>query len=136
MLILEQPALYSSIQDQGRTFQGHLGISPSGVNDRLAALLGNRVLANSDNAAVLELIQPPARLLFVSGHHVVFTGADTEIRCNGQRLPLYARCWLPAGSQVDIARPMAGSTVYVCVAGGGSIALSSWVLVALTSVWA
>jgi biotin-dependent carboxylase-like uncharacterized protein len=127
MLILEQPALYSSIQDQGRTFQGHLGISPSGVNDRLAALLGNRVLANSDNAAVLELIQPPARLLFVSGHHVVFTGADTEIRCNGQRLPLYARCWLPAGSQVDIARPMAGSTVYVCVAGGvdSSVVLGS-----------
>jgi biotin-dependent carboxylase-like uncharacterized protein len=118
MLILEQPALYSSIQDQGRAFQGHLGISLGGVNDRLAALLGNRVLGNEDNAAVLELIQPPARLLFVTGHHVVFTGADAEIRCNGQRLPLYARCWLPAGSQVEIARPVAGSTVYVCVAGG------------------
>ena len=118
MLILEQPALYSSIQDQGRAFQGHLGISLGGVNDRLAVLLGNRVLGSEDNAAVLELIQPPARLLFVSGHYVVFTGADTVIRCNGHCLPLYARCWLPAGSQVEIARPVAGSTVYVCVAGG------------------
>lgn len=127
MLILEQPALYSSIQDRGRAFQGHLGISLGGVNDRLAALLGNRVLGNEDDAAVLELIQPPARLLFVSGHHVVFTGADTEIRCNGQHLPLYARCWLPAGSQVEIARPVAGSTVYVCVAGGfdSSVVLGS-----------
>lgn len=118
MLILEQPALYSSIQDQGRAFQGHLGITLGGVNDRLAALLGNRVLGNADDAAILELIEPPTRLLLSSGHHVVFTGADTEVRCNGQRLPLYARCWLPAGSYVEIARPIAGSTVYVCVAGG------------------
>lgn len=120
MLILEQPALYSSIQDQGRVFYGHLGISPGGANDRLAVLLGNRVLGNPDNAAVLELIQPPARLLFTVGHHVVFTGADADIRCNGQRLPMYARCWLPADSLVEIARPVAGSTVYLCVAGGFS----------------
>lgn len=118
MLILEQPALYSSIQDQGRAFHGHMGISPGGANDRLVAYLGNSVLGNSDNAAVLELIQPPARLLFATGHYVVFTGADTEIRCHGQRLPMYARCWLPANSLVDIARPVAGSTVYVCVDGG------------------
>lgn len=118
MIILQQPALYSTIQDQGRFFHAHEGISPSGANDAMAAYWGNRILANDDQAAVLELIQPPARLLMVSGQYVVFTGAETDIRCQGQRIPLYARCWLPAGSVVEIARPWVGSTVYLSVVGG------------------
>jgi biotin-dependent carboxylase-like uncharacterized protein len=118
MLILEQPALYSSIQDQGRFGQAHLGISPGGANDSLASWLANRIVGNPDNAAVLELIEPPARLLLVDGAHVVFSGADADIRCNGRPVPLYARCWIPAGARIEIDRPKAGSTVYMAVEGG------------------
>ncbi len=118
MLILEQPALYSSIQDQGRHGLAHLGISPGGANDSLAAWLANRIVGNPENAAVLELIEPPARLLFVDGAHAVFSGADADIRCNGRQVPLYARCWIPDGAHVEIDRPRAGSTVYLAVEGG------------------
>lgn len=123
MLILEQPALYSSIQDQGRHGQAHLGISPGGANDLLAAWLANRILGNPENAAVLELIEPPARLLVMEGTHAVFGGADADIRCNGRRVPPYARCWLPDGAHLEIDRPQAGSTVYVAVEGGFESAL-------------
>ncbi|HEX5361927.1 MAG TPA: biotin-dependent carboxyltransferase family protein [Fluviicoccus sp.] len=118
MLILEQPALYSSIQDLGRVGQAHLGISPGGANDSLAAWLGNRILGNPEAAAVLELIEPPARLLFVDGAHAVFSGADADIRCNGRPVPPYARCWIPAGGHIEIDRPKAGSTIYLAVEGG------------------
>lgn len=118
MLILEQPALYSSIQDQGRFGQAHLGISPGGANDSLAAWLANRIVGNPESAAVLELIEPPARLLLVDGAHAVFSGADANIRCNGRPVPLYARCWIPAGAHIEIDRPKAGSTVYMAVEGG------------------
>lgn len=118
MLILEQPALYSSIQDLGRFGQAHLGISPGGANDSLAAWLANCIVGNPQSAAVLELIEPPARLLLVDGAHVVFSGADADFRCNGRPVPPYARCWIPAGAHIEIDRPKAGSTVYVAVEGG------------------
>jgi biotin-dependent carboxylase-like uncharacterized protein len=118
MLILEQPALYSSIQDQGRYGQAHLGISPGGANDSLAAWLANRIVGNPDESAVLELIEPPARLLVVDGTHAVFSGADADIRCNGRPVPPYARCWIPAGERLDIDRPKAGGTVYLAVECG------------------
>lgn len=118
MLILEQPALYSSVQDSGRHGLAHLGISPGGANDLTAAWLANRIVGNAERAAVLELIEPPARLLFVDGAHAVFSGADGDIRCNGRPVPPYARCWIPAGAHIEIDRPKAGSTVYLAVEGG------------------
>jgi len=118
MLILEQPALFSSIQDPGRFGLAHLGISPGGANDALAAWLANRLVGNPESAAVMELIEPPARLLLVDGAHVVFSGADADIRCNGRPVPLYACCWIPAGARLEIDRPKAGGTVYLAVEGG------------------
>ena len=52
---VQTPGLLTTVQDRGREGFGTLGISPSGAADPISLQLGNRLVANPESAAGLEM---------------------------------------------------------------------------------
>jgi biotin-dependent carboxylase-like uncharacterized protein len=53
-IVVVTAGIASTIQDRGRAGLAHLGVSPSGAVDPRLASLANRLVGNSDEAAVIE----------------------------------------------------------------------------------
>lgn len=64
------------VQDLGRPGLAHLGVGASGVFDRAAAALANRLLGNPPGAAVLEVLLGGLRLRTATPLWVAVTGAQ------------------------------------------------------------
>ena len=77
MAVIEviSPGFSSSIQDLGRTGYRKWGVPVSGAMDLEAAVLGNSLLQNPENAAVLEITLDGPALRFDSSLYFTLTGA-------------------------------------------------------------
>jgi antagonist of KipI len=88
----------------------------------LAAWLINRALGNTPDSTVLEIAYPPASALVQDSGWFCFGGADCDIEVQFQgsvrSVPVYAPCWLPAGSRLYLGNPRVGCLSYVAVRGG------------------
>ncbi|MDX5297381.1 MAG: biotin-dependent carboxyltransferase family protein [Gammaproteobacteria bacterium] len=128
-MVIVNPGVYASIQDLGRYGVASWGIGHSGAADRLAVCLIQRALGNAVSVPVLEIMRPPAQLLFTEGAWVCLGGADTHNLARTldeeRVLPMYAPSWLPAGTELQMGRPRAGAVAYVAVAGGFEV-LPRW----------
>lgn len=112
-LLVVEPGLLTTVQDQGRPGLAALGVPHSGACDRRAHRLANRLVGNDENAAVLEvtlggLVARAERDLLV-----VTTGA----RCAGAWTH-NAPTVLPAGTELRLGPPVSGLRTYLAVRGG------------------
>ena len=106
----------TTVQDGGRPGQAALGIGRSGVCDRAAYRLANRLLGNDPGAAVLEVTLGGLALRAEADLLVVTTGA----RCAGS--PAHnAPAVVPAGRELRLG--MAPTGLRTCVGIRGGIAV-------------
>jgi biotin-dependent carboxylase-like uncharacterized protein len=103
----------TTVQDAGRPGRGALGIGRSGSCDRAAARLGNRLLGNAPDAAVLEVTLGGLAVRADTDLVVVTTGA----RCAGSTAH-NAPGHLRAGAELRLGPPESGLRTYVGVRGG------------------
>ncbi|MGY1633590.1 biotin-dependent carboxyltransferase family protein [Geodermatophilus sp. SYSU D01186] len=107
------PGPLTTVQDAGRPGQGALGIGRSGVCDRGAAALANRLVGNAPDAAVLEVTLGGLALRADTDLLVATTGA----RCPGS--PAHnAPHRLAAGDELRLGLPATGLRTYLAVRGG------------------
>jgi biotin-dependent carboxylase-like uncharacterized protein len=111
LTVLETGPL-TTVQDEGRFGQGALGIGRSGVCDRAAYRLANRLVGNEDGAAVLEVTFGGLVLSSDTDVVLVTTGA----RCEG--MAHNAPLTLAAGERLKLGPPVTGARTYVGVRGG------------------
>ena len=105
-----EPGAFTTVQDLGRHGFQHLGVSPGGAADPVAARVANRLLGNPDTAAVLECCMSGPILKFREDTRVAFTGwADARA---GRPLEM------PKGSVLDLQGRMPAVRGYLAVAGG------------------
>jgi biotin-dependent carboxylase-like uncharacterized protein len=109
------------LQDRGRPGLAHLGVPRAGALDPRAAALANRLVGNSADAAVLEVIGG-ITLLAGDGRWVAVTGAAGRVEVDGRVRSLHQAVWLPAGGQLTVGAPTVGVRSYVAVAGGFDVA--------------
>ncbi|GGK97143.1 allophanate hydrolase [Sphaerisporangium melleum] len=112
-----------TVQDLGRPGRGDLGVGRSGAADQAAFRLANRLLANPEDAAALEVtlggLQVRARgdlLVALSGAPCPATVADSAGRTRGaghQAVEV-----LPDGATLRLGVPRRGLRTYVAVRGG------------------
>ncbi|HEX2075032.1 MAG TPA: biotin-dependent carboxyltransferase family protein [Geodermatophilus sp.] len=103
----------TTVQDGGRPGQAALGIGRSGVCDRAAYRLANRLLGNDPGAAVLEVTLGGLALRAEADLLVVTTGA----RCAGS--PAHnAPALVPAGRELRLGMAATGLRTYVGIRGG------------------
>ncbi len=109
------PGASTTVQDLGRPGYQHIGVSPGGAADPVAARVANRLIGNPDDAAVLECCMHGPRLRFHQNARVAWVGwADAR---GGRPVDL------TKGAELDLRGRMASLRGYVAIAGGVDVPL-------------
>ena len=118
MLGCSSPGLLATLQDTGRRGRQALGIGTAGAMDLFAARVANALLANSDDAAVLEITLGGAEFVALADGWYALCGADLEATLDGAELPLCAPFRLAPGQRLRLPRARRGSRAYLAATGG------------------
>lgn len=117
-LEIREAGLATTVQDRGRFGYYRFGIPQGGSMDQYSAALGNRLVGNSAEEAVLECTYLGPKLVTDRPAVIAVTGAPVETRVNGAVVEQYARLELAAGDELSFGIIRGGTKFYVAVAGG------------------
>lgn len=132
----------ATIQDLGRPGYAGYGVSPSGAADRAGHRLANRLVANPEGAATIEVTLGGLEIVPSRGVWIAVSGAPLPVvvgsapapgdpsgggRAGGGRaggeVGMNAPVYLPAGRRLALGRPEAGLRSYLAVRGGLDVPL-------------
>src|ERR1700739_2379642 len=110
---------FAVVQDLGRPGLAHLGVSRSGAADRRAHKLANRLVANPDDRATVEVTFGGFSARVRGGDvDIAVTGADTDPTANRIKLCTNSIQHVRAGQVLSRGPPRAGLRTYLAVRGG------------------
>lgn len=112
------PGLATTVQDRGRFGYYRFGIPQGGAMDQYAATLGNRLVGNTADEAVLECTYLGPQLRTDADAVIAVTGAPVEVLVNGEPAPQNERIDLSAGDELSFGMLRGGSKFYIAIAGG------------------
>lgn len=108
----------TTVQDRGRVGCAHLGVPRGGVLDAPAAALGNRLVGNDPDAAVLETTMTGLAFRAEVALTFAVTGARCVVTAAGHAMAWGEPVTVPAGSDIVVGPATSGVRSYVAVAGG------------------
>lgn len=117
-LLVEDPGLFSTVQDLGRPGTRHTGIPLGGAMDRFALAAGNLLVGNPEAAGALECALSGPALVALRPCLVAITGADFDPTVNGRPAPNWASVFLAEGDRLAFAGRRRGARCYVAITGG------------------
>jgi biotin-dependent carboxylase-like uncharacterized protein len=107
------------VEDLGRSGLAHLGVTRSGAADRRNHALANRLVANPDDRATVEVTFGGFSARVHDGTvDIAVTGADTNPTVNGILFGTNSIQHVVAGDVITLGRPRAGLRSYLAVRGG------------------
>ncbi len=107
------------VQDLGRPGLAHLGVSRSGAADRRAHTLANRLVANPDDCATLEITLGGFTALVRGGPvDIAVTGADCNPSLDGIPFGINSVRHCEPGQVISLELPESGLRSYIGVRGG------------------
>lgn len=114
----------TTVQDYpGRPGYWAVGVPPSGPMDDRALRVGNRLLANDDDVAALEITMSGPTLRFNTDAIVAVTGATLPVMLDDIAQPMNTTFLVAAGSTLALGTIRgAGARAYLCVRGGLDVA--------------
>lgn len=117
------PGPLATVQDLGRPGYAHWGVPRSGAADRGAARLANRLVANPEEAACVEVTAGGLRVRAVGADLAIsLTGAPTPATVGRGPVAFGVRLRLPVGEELHLGAPTRGLRTYLGVAGGVAVA--------------
>lgn len=121
-----QPGPLALVEDLGRPGLSHLGVTRSGAADRRSHTLANRLVANPDDRATVEVTMGGfAALVRGAGEHpvtIAVTGADSDPAVNGVPIGSNSIHHARPGDVISLTPPRAGLRSYLAVRGGFDVA--------------
>jgi antagonist of KipI len=112
------PGLLTTVQDLGRPGFGPIGVSPSGAADPVSLRLGNRLVANDESVAGLEMTLLGGTFVFPEGAILALTGSDFGAILDDVPLDLGTSAEARPGQMVRLGATSSGARCYLCVQGG------------------
>ncbi|OCI30501.1 5-oxoprolinase subunit B/C family protein [Oerskovia enterophila] len=112
------PGLLTLIEDGGRPGWSAAGVGRSGAADRGALRLVNRLLANDESAAVLEVTLGGLAVRFHERATFALAGAPAPATLDGTPVGMQALLRARPGSVLRLGFPVRGTRTYVGVRGG------------------
>jgi len=107
------------VEDLGRAGLGHLGVTRSGAADRRSHKLANRLLANPDDRATIEVAFGGFAARVRGGDvDIAVTGADTDPTVDGVRFGSNSIQHVRDGQVISLGTPHSGLRSYLGVRGG------------------
>lgn len=107
------------VEDLGRPGLAHLGVSRSGAADRRAHKLANRLVANPDDRATVEVTFGGFAARVRGGDvDIAVTGADADPTVDGIEFGSNSIQHVRDGQVIALGTPRAGLRSYLAVRGG------------------
>ncbi|MCW0212184.1 MAG: biotin-dependent carboxyltransferase family protein [Pseudonocardia sp.] len=106
------------VQDLGRPGHAASGVGRSGAADRAALWLGNRLVANPEGAAGIEIVLGGFAVRAAALLTVALTGAAAPATVDGRPVGHHAVILLRRGQELRLGTPPAGLRTYLAVRGG------------------
>ncbi len=106
------------LQDLGRPGQSGLGVGRSGAADRGALRLANRLVANDEAAAGIEVTMGGLRVRALRDLTVAVTGPPAPVRVSGRPVGSHAPITVRRDQTLELGIPAEGLRNYVAVRGG------------------
>tara|TARA_R110002073_G_scaffold313380_2_gene485284 strand:+ start:51002 stop:51841 length:840 start_codon:yes stop_codon:yes gene_type:complete len=118
MIKVLHPGVYTSVQDKGRVGYAKIGIPTAGVMDGYSAELGNALLHNDENAALIEITFGQGKFEFTSTTHICITGGDFSPRIDGVAIDMNLVFHAKKGAILSFGKRMYGARTYLAIQGG------------------
>jgi antagonist of KipI len=118
VLRVEKPGLFTTVQDLGRLSAMSSGVPQGGAMDRFAHRAANLLVGNDDGAATLECTLTGPVLVAVRPCLVAITGADFDLRVNGEPAAMWTGMFVGEGDKLSFGGRRWGARAYIAVAGG------------------
>jgi len=120
---VQEPGLFTTVQDLGREGFGPLGVSASGAADAISLRLGNRLVGNAEGAAGLEMTLLGGTFLFPEGAVIALAGSDFGATLDGKPVELWTAFESRPGQTLRLGPTRSGARCYLCVRGGIAVKL-------------
>jgi biotin-dependent carboxylase-like uncharacterized protein len=115
---VQAAGLLTTVQDLGREGFGPLGISPSGAADPVSLRLGNRLVANPEGSAGLEMTLLGGIFSFPDGAVLALAGADFATTLDDRTVDPWTSFEVRPGQTLRVGSARWGARCYLCVQGG------------------
>ena len=123
-IIVENPGILTTVQDEGRFGYQQFGVSPAGPMDTKSFYLANILAGNKRSEGLLEMTFQGATLKFTKDNIIAITGADMMPNVNGSPVPMYQAVLVHAGDTLSFGMTNGnGCRTYIAFAGGLDIPL-------------
>lgn len=110
--------MLTTVQDLGRWGYQAEGVPAAGPMDAFSHRLANRLVANPDDAAALEVTLVGPEIEAVGDVTCAVAGARFDLVCGGETLPCDRPFVLKGGRRLRFARRVAGARATLAVRGG------------------
>ncbi|HSO63352.1 MAG TPA: biotin-dependent carboxyltransferase family protein [Desulfobacterales bacterium] len=112
------PGIMSTVQDLGRFGGARFGVAASGALDGFAVRVGNLLVGNAENAAVVETTLMGLRIKALRDAVVAVTGGDLQAGKGSEPLAVWRSHLVREGETIAFSGPVNGLRSYLAVAGG------------------
>jgi antagonist of KipI len=117
MLEILEPALFTSVQDAGRTGWQAFGVPRGGPMDAFAHRAANLLVANPPGAAALEIGITSAHLLAHTDCVIAAGGAGFGLFVDAKSLPLWTSVYVRAGQRIWFEKVEGGNWAVLAIHG-------------------
>jgi len=118
MIRILKPGLFSTIQDKGRIGLQSYGIPHSGSMDSFSSDLGNKILGNNKENAVMEITMIGPVLEFEFSTFICITGADLSPSVQNMNIPMNTVVPIKSNDILSFGALKRGLRAYIAVLGG------------------
>ena len=118
MIKIIKSGLYSSVQDKGRVGIQSYGVPYSGSMDSFSSDLANKILNNSEDAAVIEITMVGPVLEFNNETVISITGANLSPLLNNKIIKMYEPVIIKANDLLSFGGLKSGLRAYIAILGG------------------
>lgn len=117
-IVVENPGIQTTVQDEGRFGYQQYGVSPAGPMDPQSFYLANILVGNRRGESALEMTFMGPSLKFEKDNIIAITGAGVSPMVDYEPIPMYEAVLVHAGSTLSFGVASGGSRAYIAFAGG------------------
>jgi biotin-dependent carboxylase-like uncharacterized protein len=118
VILVDNPGMFTTVQDKGRWGCQAYGVSVAGAMDRFAYQTANLLAGNVEQAAALEMTLLGGSFRFAVDCYAALAGADMLAELNGISIANWSSFFIPAGSELAFGYAAAGCRAYLAIHGG------------------